>query len=679
VALRDGARYVEAYEQTPIDAVGVPVAMPPQPVVFVTGGLGHIGLNLAEQMFARLHARVVLLGRGALPEPAQWAERAEDTNLPRERRALLGRLARMRDERDEILVVNADLNRPEQLKAAVAMAVARFGAIDVVVHGAGRVDAEAFASVAETGPAVVEAHLSPKLRGMLYLIEAMKDPHPRRWILHGSISSVLGGLGLGAYAGANAVLDAYAVAGGEGWLSIGWDAWDNALESALEGMPTPIYPIEGAEAFLRLLGTEIGHRGLVVVNDLNDRLRDWVRRGEGSTQSKHAGATRHPRPNLSTPFVEPNTDTERRLAEIWAEQLGLEAVGVHDRFLDLGGHSLLAVQVCSEIRDTFQVELPVLRLFQAPTVGQLAEIVDQSKGATLVGAAKSASPGQPAAEASRIDTPAEAARETDDNTPGALAKAGFREFYNGITRRLEESGVGDASFFLNYGYVGLGGDDDAQYDVAEGLLNASSIRLVYELLGKTKLRGKRVLDVGSGRGGTAALLAEQFGAKATGVDLAPEAVAFCRRIHRSPNVRFEVGDAEQLPCKDKSFDVVTNVESSHTYPNLRGFFVEVRRVLKPGGLFLYTDLLPVQRWAEVRVLLTSLRFELLDDRHITANVLASCDLVAATRAKAFGAADAGIDNFLAVPGSTVYEQMRSEAWQYRIVRCRAAALPKPKA
>jgi acyl transferase domain-containing protein/SAM-dependent methyltransferase len=677
VALRDGVRHVEVYEQTPIEAVGVPEAMPPQPVVFVTGGLGHIGLSLAEQMFTRLHARVVLLGRGALPEPAQWAERADDTNLPPDRRAVLGRLARMREDRDEILVVNADLNRPEQVKAAIDAAIARFGTIDVVVHGAGRVDADAFASVAETGPAVIEAHLSPKLRGMLYLIEAMKGREPRRWILHGSISSVLGGLGLGAYAGANAVLDAYAVAGGERWLSIGWDAWDNALEAAKEGMPTPVYPAEGAEAFMRLLGFEIGPRGLVVVNDLNERLSNWVRRGDGAAQSKHAGAMRHPRPNLSTPFVEPNTDTERGLAVIWAEQLGLESVGVHDRFLDLGGHSLLAVQVCSEIRDTFQVELPVLRLFQAPTVRQLAEIIDQNRDG---GAAGKATPGQQpaAAPAAPAEASAPAAGKADDNTPGGLAKAGFREFYNGITRRLEEAGVGDASFFLNYGYIGLGGDDDAQHDVAEGVVNASSIRLVYELLGKTKLRGKRVLDVGSGRGGTVSLLAEQFGAKATGVDLAPEAVAFCRRIHRNPNAHFEVGDAEQLPCKDKSFDVVTNVESSHTYPNLRSFFVEVRRVLKPGGLFLYTDLLPVQRWAEVRVLLASLRFELLSDREITANVLASCDLVAATRAKAFGAADAGIDNFLAVPGSTVYEQMRSEAWQYRILRCRAAG-PKAKA
>jgi phthiocerol/phenolphthiocerol synthesis type-I polyketide synthase E len=76
----------------------------------------------------------------------------------------------------------------------------------------------------------------------------------------------------------------------------------------------------------------------------------------------------------------------------------------------------------------------------------------------------------------------------------------------------------------------------------------------------------------------------------------------------------------------------------------------------------------VEHWAEVRVLLKSLRLNIVDDRDITANVLASCDGVAATRAQAFNENSAMIDNFLAVPGSAVYEQMNSGAWQYRIVR-----------
>ena len=305
--------------------------------------------------------------------------------------------------------------------------------------------------------------------------------------------------------------------------------------------------------------------------------------------------------------------------------------------------------------------MPVLQLFQAPTVGQLATIIERtgpgSGGVEVRPAASTINPPPP-------ETPPE------DNTPGGTTKASFREFYNSITQRLEHSGVGEASFFLNYGYVSLGGDDEAHFDVENGVLNPSSIRLAYELVGGIDLRGRRVLDVGSGRGGTVALLAERFDAEVTGVDLSPEAVGFCRRTHRHPKVRFEVGDAEHLPLEDQDFDTVTNIESSHTYPNLRSFFAEVRRVLKVEGTFLYTDLLPVLRWAEVRVLLRSLRLRVFDDRAITANVLASCDMVAATRAQAFGGSDTMIDNFLAVPGSNVYEQMRSGAWEYRIIRAR---------
>lgn len=306
-----------------------------------------------------------------------------------------------------------------------------------------------------------------------------------------------------------------------------------------------------------------------------------------------------------------------------------------------------------------------LRLFQAATVDQLAGIIGRAKAG---GAETDAASTLPVVEPSRPGPSA----EPKDNTPGAAAKASFRKFYDKLTRYLDQSSAGVASFFLNYGYVSLGEGDEARLEVPDGAADPNPIRLTYELVGVMNLRARRVLDVGCGRGGTVALLADQFGADAMGIDLAPAAIAFCRRTHRQSNARFDVGDAEHLPVEDQSFDVVTNIESSHAYPNLRSFFVEVRRVLKADGVFLYTDFLPAQRWAEVRVFLASLGFKVLGDRDITSNVLASCDAVAAERAQAFGTANALIDNFLAVPGSAVYEQMRLAAWQYRILRARRA-------
>ena len=300
----------------------------------------------------------------------------------------------------------------------------------------------------------------------------------------------------------------------------------------------------------------------------------------------------------------------------------------------------------------------MLKLFQVPSIGELAVLVEKAQAGEL----NTEPVGLPVAAA------APDATELQGDAPAKATKASYREFYNDVTRRLDQTGVGGASFFLNYGYISLNGDEDeSRFEVPERVFNRNSVRLAFELIGNSELQGRRVLDVGCGRGGTVALMAETLGAKAVGVDLSPEAVAFCRRTHQH-GTRFEVGDSENLPFKNRSFDVVTNLESSHTYPNLRAFFTEVRRVLKKKGKFLYTDLLPVERWLEVRALLAPLGLTIKFDREITANVLASCDDVAATRAQAFGGHDAMIDNFLAVPGSAVYEQMKSGAWQYRILR-----------
>ncbi|HEY6427773.1 MAG TPA: SDR family oxidoreductase, partial [Acidimicrobiales bacterium] len=348
VALRHGRRYVRVYESMTIPDTSPPAGLPPSPVILITGGLGYIGLIVAEAAFSELGARLVLVSRSPLPPAEEWGVRSESPETSEVQRSVLRRLAVMRAERDDVLVVAADLDDEAAVRAAVDAAVSRFGAVDLVVHGAANVSPQAFGPASDTGPSVVAAQLSPKLRGLLHLIEAMRGRGPRRWLVHGSISSVLGGLGLAAYAGANAVLDAIVTRGaldGEDWLSIGWDAWDNAGEAQNLAGHAAIQPAEGREAFLRLLGAPVGPVVAVSVYDLESRIDSWVRLGG---QPGPASGLAHPRPNLSTIYVAPSTDTEKELADIWASQLGLVSVGVHDRFFDLGGHSLLAVQVAAE-------------------------------------------------------------------------------------------------------------------------------------------------------------------------------------------------------------------------------------------------------------------------------------------------------------------------------------------
>jgi amino acid adenylation domain-containing protein len=70
------------------------------------------------------------------------------------------------------------------------------------------------------------------------------------------------------------------------------------------------------------------------------------------------------------------TGLERKLIEIWSEALGLQAMGIDDNFFELGGHSMLAAQVVARVRDEFKVQLPLCRLFEAPTVASIARQIE---------------------------------------------------------------------------------------------------------------------------------------------------------------------------------------------------------------------------------------------------------------------------------------------------------------
>ncbi|MEA5471077.1 amino acid adenylation domain-containing protein [Spirulina sp. 06S082] len=81
------------------------------------------------------------------------------------------------------------------------------------------------------------------------------------------------------------------------------------------------------------------------------------------------------RPLLDKTFVAPETEIERKLAEIWSQLLAIKEIGTNDTFAELGGHSLLTVQLLARIEEVFQIEIPLITFLQYPTIAGLSDML----------------------------------------------------------------------------------------------------------------------------------------------------------------------------------------------------------------------------------------------------------------------------------------------------------------
>jgi phthiocerol/phenolphthiocerol synthesis type-I polyketide synthase E len=252
-------------------------------------------------------------------------------------------------------------------------------------------------------------------------------------------------------------------------------------------------------------------------------------------------------------------------------------------------------------------------------------------------------------------------------------KAGTRKFYQAINRQLSSTSFGELAAFLNYGYVPDGSPRFARVELPPHFINRASAQLVLELIGSCDLTGKHVLDIGCGRGGTLMIVEQFFRAPLrVGIDLSSAAIAFCSCSHRDSGTLFMEGDAEGLPFAAGSFDVITNVESSHSYPAIESFYSEVLRVLKPGGFFLYTDVFPEVEFERHEKTLRSIGFAFDRKSDITSNVLLSCRETAARRSLAFEQIreHGVIHDFLGTPESSTFAAMQSGAARYKLFKLR---------
>jgi acyl transferase domain-containing protein/NADPH:quinone reductase-like Zn-dependent oxidoreductase/acyl carrier protein len=227
IAYRDGKRWVEDFESVDLEGkAGSSVPLRERGTYMITGGLGGIGLVIAEYLARAVQAKLVLVGRSPFPERKAWESllrsRGDGDPLCRKIR----RVEAIESFGCEVLIVRADVSSPRQMEEAYAKAKERFGKVNGIIHAAGVPDG---AIIQRRRREKTDAVLAPKVKGTLVLDSLFKDAGLDFFVLCSSLASLLGPFGQVGYCAANAFLDAFAhsksARSSTLTSAIDWDIW----------------------------------------------------------------------------------------------------------------------------------------------------------------------------------------------------------------------------------------------------------------------------------------------------------------------------------------------------------------------------------------------------------------------------------------------------------------------
>ncbi|HEX4966671.1 MAG TPA: amino acid adenylation domain-containing protein [Thermoanaerobaculia bacterium] len=241
VALRGGSRWLPAYESLRLEeGPANRTRLREGGVYLITGGLGGIGLVLAEHLARSVRARLVLAGRSSLPPREDWNARLA-SGLDERTGRRIRTLQRIEELGSDVLVASLDVSDAGQVQALVAEARRRFGAIHGVIHAAGVPGGGLIQGKSYEAAAAV---LLPKVRGTLTLEAALRGEELDFFLLCSSTIGLTGGVGQVDYCAANSFVDAFArarsAAGGGFTVAIAWDRWEKvgmAVETNGESRP----------------------------------------------------------------------------------------------------------------------------------------------------------------------------------------------------------------------------------------------------------------------------------------------------------------------------------------------------------------------------------------------------------------------------------------------------------
>jgi len=384
VAYRGKYRWIQTFEQIKLkdsDKTAVSLVKDGH-TILITGGTGGIGLEIAYNFSQMAKCHLILTKRSAFPDKSEWKDWLNENGEDGKTSKIIKNINVIEESGSTVEIIVSDVEDKKAVRDMIGNLKERYGKIDIVIHAAGIIDDNLLVN---SSIEAIERVLSPKVFGAVNLYQAMKDFEPGLFILFSSVNSLLAPVGQFDYSAANNFLDAFVnyfnSQDQTKFISINWPGWKEVgilanlnSESGInswkeESIKKSITNAEGVKAFNLILNEKYSQ---VIIYPASEA--DLSR---SSKELFKAVSISSPEVDEDIQFdFEDLTDSEKPLALIWMNLLGVERLSKKDNFFKLGGSSLLAIQVISRIQEVFEVTLSIGDVFKFPTLGKLASKIE---------------------------------------------------------------------------------------------------------------------------------------------------------------------------------------------------------------------------------------------------------------------------------------------------------------
>ncbi|WP_188068396.1 type I polyketide synthase [Brevibacillus brevis] len=399
VAYRNNKRYVERLKETTLEVTSEEPVIKVGGVYMITGGTGGLGLEIGKQLSRLNQVKIHLISRQGLPVREMWEDIVTNGGEQRQIEQIVS-IREMESNGASVQIHAADISQESQMRQVIEKIRSDSGAIHGVIHCAGVAGEGLLVRKPESR---IREVMAAKVRGTWILDQLTGDDDLDFFVMFSSMNTVTGGAGQSDYVAANSYLDMYAASmrqRGRKSLTINWPLWrDVGMGKAykVDNRHSPfesLAPRQGAAIFTELLHADqtqvivgqlkrrltkeaIGHS---LGNDyvLSDQLASFLRtqlespreeKADRPAQKEHLHILDKDESALSA--------TEREVAMIWAQVLGVKEIRLSAKFNSLGGNSILAVYLFRLLEEKYGPIMNISDVFTYSTISEMADYIEK--------------------------------------------------------------------------------------------------------------------------------------------------------------------------------------------------------------------------------------------------------------------------------------------------------------